>query len=272
MKKCCVLIPYYDSGTSLLDSILSIDVNFITPDVVVVDDGSSQISARNIIPGYTGPINIKLIELPINQGIEHALNAGLLFCKGRYQYIARLDCGDLCKNKRIEQQVKYLDGDLECFLIGAWADYVNKSGDILFTLQQPVAHIDILKKMYLNSAFIHPAVMFRSTILDEVGLYPLAYPAAEDYAFFYKVVRKLKSGNLPEILLDYEVDPGSISSIKRKKQIESRIKVIIHNFDFSLLAFYGLARSVLLWLAPRNTIVALKAFAYKHSRINRDLP
>lgn len=125
-------------------------------------------------------------------------------------------------------------------------------------MQHP-SDFDIIKrKMYLNSTFSHPSVMFRSLLLDTIGYYPVDAPAAEDYAFFFKIIKKHKASNIQESLVDYIVEPNSISTKKRKTQIKSRILVILRNFEFNLYAIYGLVRSVLLFFTSRRLTVFLK--------------
>ncbi|MGH9878990.1 MAG: glycosyltransferase family 2 protein, partial [Nitrososphaerales archaeon] len=74
MKKCCVIIPYYNAGASLLDSINSIDYDSVAPEVIVVDDGSTNQKAETILNLYDGPLTVRLIQFDKNYGIEHALN------------------------------------------------------------------------------------------------------------------------------------------------------------------------------------------------------
>lgn len=262
MKKCCVLIPYYNAGDSLLNSINSIDFSADEPEVLVVDDGSPTISASEILNRYEGPLRIHLVTLERNRGIEFALNAGLEWCSDKYEYIARLDCGDLCKGERISKQIFFLDENPQVMMVGAWVDYVNMKGERLFTHKPPVSYESIRKQMFINSTFVHPAVMLRSSFMNAVGKYPTEYPAAEDYALFFEIAERFPVRNIPEVLLDYEVDPSSISSTKRKRQIRSRIAVILKHFDFSLYAFYGLARSILLLYTSRRFIIFINRFRF----------
>ena len=112
--------------------------------------------------------------------------------------------------------------------------------------------------MYLNSVFLHPSVMFSSSVLTETKHYPLNYFAAEDYAFFFKIIKMHKSENYPEILMDYLVDKNSISSKFRKQQVKSRIKVILQNFYCGIYPIYGIIRSVILLFYSRETINFIK--------------
>lgn len=260
MKKCCVLIPYFNAGQSLLDAIESIDYDHVAPDIIVVDDGSERLKASNILSQYLGPLRIQLLELEKNQGIEYALNHGLSSVGRDYELIARLDCGDICKNNRFKKQIEFLDSNPECFLLGSWVDFTDMKGQKLYTVKHSSNFDLIKKKMFLNATFTHPTVIFRSQVLDSVGLYPTDAPAAEDYAYFFKIIQKHRATNIQESLVSCTIDPDGISTKKRKIQIRSRMSVIIKNFSVNRYAIYGLFRSALLLYTPRSFTVFLKTF------------
>ncbi|EPJ96494.1 glycosyltransferase [Pseudomonas psychrophila] len=260
MKKCCVLIPYYNAGDTLLSAINSIDYDYLHPDVIIVDDGSQITKAADVLKEYIGPLNIILLEMDSNKGIEHALNYGLSLHGRDYELVARLDCGDLCKNNRFSKQVKFLDENPDCYLVGSWVDFTDMDGRKLYTVEHPSDFESIKKLMFINTTFTHPTVIFRSNILDSVGFYPTDTPAAEDYAYFFKIIKKHKASNIKESLVNCTIDPHGISTIKRKRQIKSRILVIAHNFSINKYAVYGIIRSALLLYTPRGFTVFLKTF------------
>jgi len=262
MSTLCVLIPYFNDGNSLINSIESIDYHHIKPDVIVIDDGSEKITASHILKAYAGALDVKLLTLDINMGIEHALNKGITSFGKNYHYIARLDCGDTCKSHRFEKQIRYMQNNPDCFLLGSWVDFTDMTGNFLYTLKQPGTQKNIKRSMFLNSAFTHPSVIFKSEILHSVGLYPTDRPAAEDYAFFFKIIKHHDAHNLQESLVSCTINPNGISTVKRKIQIRSRIRIIKENFDFSLPAFYGLARSFALLYTPRGFTVFIKKLLF----------
>lgn len=263
MKKCCVLIPYYNAGESLLESIESIDYEYIKPDVIVVDDGSLVTKASTVLLKYEGPLTIKLLELEKNKGIEHALNHGLSTYAKDYEFIARLDCGDICQNNRFEKQVKYLEDNKSCYLIGSWVDFTDMDRNHLYTVKHPSNYDSIKNLMFLNATFTHPTVIFRNDVVESVGLYPTNYPAAEDYAYFFSIIKKHPASNIEESLVACTIDPNGISTKKRKTQIKSRLSVIIKNFTFNQYSVYGLFRSAVLLYTPRSFTVYLKQILKK---------
>ena len=232
MKKAevAVLIPHYNNPQDLEKSILSINEQ-INVDIVVVDDGSKTKPNEDYLVSNYKNGTVFFVSLQQNQGIEYALNKGLQVIQDKgYKYIGRLDCGDLCQKNRFQKQLDYLNNNPETYLLGTWVNIVDESFKFLYVLKHPTSYDDIIKKMYYNSMFVHPSVVFRTEVLDEIGYYPTNYKAAEDYAFFFNIIKKFKSENYPEPLLDYVIDPKSISSTKRKLQVKSRIRVVLSNF------------------------------------------
>ncbi|MDG2172511.1 MAG: glycosyl transferase family 2, partial [Flavobacteriaceae bacterium] len=157
----------------------------------------------------------------------------------------------------------YLKKNPEVKLLGTWARVIDEKGKYLFNLKHPIKYKKIKKLVYLNSVFLHPSVMFSTSVLREVKQYPLNYFAAEDYAFFFKIIKKYKSENYPEILMDYMVDENSISSKFRKQQVISRIKVISKNFYFGIYPIYGIIRSVILLFYSREISNFIKTKSQK---------
>lgn len=254
-----VLIPHYNNNDKLLQSILSIKED-IQVDVLVVDDGSAKTPDLNHIQDKYKNGSVFMEILHRNKGIEHALNKGLEFIeKSHYKYIARLDCGDLNLKNKYTKQYKYLEQNPDTYLLGTWADIVDENGKLVYQLKHPCTYRKIKNRMFINSMFVHPTVMYRTKVLSIIGKYPFSYEAAEDYAFFFRIIKKLKAENYPESLLKYEMNPNSISSIKRKKQILNRIKIIWDNFYFGLYPLYGLTRNIIIYILPPNFINYLKA-------------
>ncbi|MDR9399965.1 MAG: glycosyltransferase [Psychroflexus sp.] len=254
------MIPHYNNLGGLKDSIKSIDES-INADIVIVDDGSKIKPQKKDIEYSHG--NIFIIKLPQNAGIEHALNTGLSFIKKQgYEFTGRLDCGDLCKKNRFKKQINYLRKHKKIVLVGGWVNVIDSKGHKKYITKHPSKHKEISKKMYLNSMFVHPSVLFKTSILDKIGVYPTHYKAAEDYAFFFNVVKKFKTANLEEVLIDYIIDDNSISSQKRKIQVKSRIRVILNHFYLGYYPIYGLIRNIILLSMSRNMSTALKKLFY----------
>lgn len=254
MSDIAVLIPYFNHPHRLEKSLSSISGDEIV-DVVIVDDGSWEkpnlIDLKN---KYNNIHSIDIITFEKNRGLSHALNYGLEFIlsKGTYKYIARLDVGDECSADRFKVQRSYLENNPDVYLIGSNAVMVDENGKELYIRKYPESYDEIKKNMFIFSSFMHPTVMFRSEALATVGFYPIL--VCQDYAFFFKFIRKFKAANLKNVLLKYELNPGGITYDRyRKLQLEG-LKVIWTNFQVKYIKYIltgTLKRIICIILGPK---------------------
>lgn len=255
-----ILIPYYNSMPSLLASLGSV-LPSERCDVLIVDDGSpvqpvDEDAARG---AWHADGDLHILRQPINGGIEKALNSGLDWIIDRdYTYIARLDCGDRNIGDRIAKQEAFLDNHPDVLLVGGAALFFDLEGNPEFVYRLPTTAAGIAAMMWRNSAFMHPAVMFRASAVALVGHYPYDYPAAEDYAYFWRFMHAGPVANLPDVLIEYELDPGGISLSKRRTQLTSRLKVQREHSDGSWRARVGIVRTTVLLRAPYGPMFKLK--------------
>jgi len=249
-SKILVLIPHFNNPKGLAIAINSIQEDFkIT--VLVVDDGSKEDKIEETLLKNEASSNVDIVIecLPNNKGIEHALNYGLeYFLQNEFQFLARLDCGDVCLPQRFFKQQKFLYDQPSIDLVGSNVSFFRQNGDTLFTLKLPSTDKEIRNKMYINAMIIHPTFFMRREVVENIKQYPTQYEAAEDYAFLFLVLKKHKVANLTEILVKCELSPIGISALKRKKQLKNRVTLIKKHFHWGMYPIYGLMRNyIILW-------------------------
>ena len=261
MSNIIILIPHFNNLSGLQKTIGSI-IEKSMPDILVIDDGSKEKLVTSSIK-YSGKVFFKFLKT--NSGIGTALNIGLDFAIAKkYEYTGRLDCGDLCHVNKFTKQLNYLSKNKEIKLLGSWARIVDDNGVFMYNLKHPVDYETIQRKMYQNSMFIHPTVVIRTEIIPKTGKYPFKYRrAAQDYAFFFNIIRQFKSENYPEILLDYMMTKNSISHKNRKLQVYHRIRILIDNFYFGLTPIYSIIRNLILLTVPVKILTFIKLKTYK---------
>src|SRR6478609_6630049 len=231
MNKVIILIPYYNNYEGLLKSLRSINPSEEV-DVMIVDDGSVNKFDQSIVLSNFKAKGVMFFEyLKSNKGIETALNSGLkIILEKGYKYIARLDCGDVCLGKRFTIQKAFLEENPDIKIVGSNVLAVDTDDTFLYSINLPLTDKDIKNKMYLNAMLIHPTILFSASILHTIGLYPLNYKSAEDYAFFFAISKRYKMANIQEYLTQIEINENGISVNKRKQQVKCRIRIIKENF------------------------------------------
>lgn len=263
-KRIIITLPHFNNEKGLLKTVSSINEK-ITIDIIVVDDGSSHSLNEAAIKSIYKNGQVFFKYLNKNSGVGIAANACLDFAKqSKYDLIARLDAGDICYKDKFTKQLNYLEKNPEIKLLGTWARVLDSEGNYLYDLKHPTDYKTIKQKMFLNSTFLNPSVMFYSDILRKVGGYPYKYRrAAQDYAFFFKIIKHYKAENYPEILLDYVVSENSISKANRKLQVYNRIRIVFDNFYFGYLPVYSIIRNLALLIVPFNILTLIKLKVYK---------
>ncbi len=259
-----VLIPHFNNLSGLRTSIQSIYSNY-KPLILIVDDGSAdelkpQLDDLQAFTNY----KIKLILLHNNYGIENALNTGLVSIERENLalYVARLDCGDTMDKNRIDLQIDLLNKNSDISLVGSDVEF-RSNGKKQFRLRFPSNYKKIRNWMFLKVCFIHPAVMFRLSVIETVGPYPTEYPAAEDYAFFMRIIKHFKTASIPQVLTYVENNTKGISISNRSIQLRSRMKVVLEYKSLSPYWVLGYIKLLLLLVLPSKIIFSIKRLFLK---------
>lgn len=254
-----LLIPCYNNLNGLAVSLKSISYPVDKFEVLIIDDGSEVPVTQEKLQVDPAMV-INIIRLDHNQGIVQALNTGLATLQSRtnLKYIARLDAGDTCDKQRFQKQVNYLDQHKEIALLASWARFQHSTSVQGYDYITKITHEEIVKEMHRKCSFIHPSVMFRREILDHIGFYPSNYPHAEDYAFFWKIMKHYKGAVLPEKLVQIAYSDANVSSENYTRQLQSRKKIVKDFGDNWLSKWIGIGLLNLKLIIPRKIIQRLK--------------
>ena len=145
------LIPAWNPGTALQQTLDSIARQDIEVDIYVVDDGSQPALCLN---DEVNGKPIHLIRLCRNRGITEALNRGLeQILEKPYRYVSRHDCGDLDHPDRLRLQQQYLDTHPEVALVGSSVTFEDSKGKRRFDFRAPTDQQQIQR----HEADISPA-------------------------------------------------------------------------------------------------------------------
>ncbi len=256
-----VLLPHYNNIEGLDATLQSLTTEAEDFTVIIIDDGSdNQKQVETLVQSYKKQLHITLIKQPICLGVTKTLNNGLTYIlkQKHFIYIARIDAGDRCINNRFKKQLEAFKLDSNLGIVSSWVTFVDTSNTFLFNFKPPTTYKKIKQNIYKYNPFVHPAVMYKSEVVETIGMYPENYPALEDHAYFFKMIKQYKAKILPQFLLEYEVNPKSISALKRKEQTKSRIKLFLNNYNFTFTATVGLIRAFITNIIPQKTMLYFK--------------
>lgn len=158
-------------------------------ELVVVNDGSEDATAAILASAADVDSRIRVLSNP-RRSLVGALNHGLAAC--RAPLVARMDGDDISHPWRLAQQVEFLQSSPECGLVTCSFRHFPreelKVGMLAYEAWQNslVDHDRVMADLFVESPFVHPAVMFRRETVEAVGGYhDTGWP--EDYDLWLRL-------------------------------------------------------------------------------------
>jgi GT2 family glycosyltransferase len=244
-----VLTAVYRDQEGLNRTLATLPDEPVELDIFVVDDGSDP---PIYLPLIDKPnVRVKLIRLKENRGAAAARNVGLkeILTRG-YKYVAVLDAGDIALPGRFSKTIDFLESHPDHAFVGGQIRFFSPLGEVAEAL--PTTFEAIRRAMHARVCFSHSAVTFRAEVLRQVGGYDERFVVAHDYELFWRILRSgYKAANLPEVIVQYYLDPKGLTVRKRRKQILNKLRVMWINFDpFLPESYLGIVKHSLLLAVP----------------------
>lgn len=193
---------YHGAIDRAVDSILA--QSFSDFEFIIYDDGSDADISEKIRSLKKRDDRIVVIGSDENQGLAFSLNQCLGRARGRY--IARMDADDISCPDRLMRERSFLEEHPLYDWCGCNARIYDEKGEWGHTVRPEIpAGNDYLK----YSPYIHPSVMYRAQILQDIGGYDDGRETlrCEDYEIFLRLYQSGYRGyNIQEELLLYYID------------------------------------------------------------------
>ena len=267
--KISVVMSVYNGEKHLRESIESIlNQTFTDFEFIIVNDGSTD-NSLEIIKSYDDE-RIKIINNEENIGLTKSLNKAIKQARG--VYIARQDADDISLSNRLELQFKFLEKHPEVALLGTGIYVIDENGD---EIEKRIMHPNPKRSLLKGNRFIHGSVMFRKSVIDELGAYNETLRYSQDYELWLRLSKEYDVRNLTVPLYKLRMHKSSILS--RKVEEQQMYAVLARK-----LAMNGIKEETLRDLQDNpplfyqtlnrsDKIMFHKAVAYNHAQ-NNDLP
>jgi len=233
---------------------------------IIIDDGSSD-KTREILKSLKDS-RIRLIFNEKNIGLTKSLNKALKLARG--EYIARQDGDDISLPQRFERQLEFLDKNPEIKVIGTFGYSIDKKGEILRKETFPVYPEEIKKNLIIKNPFLHPSILIKKEVLQEVGGYNEKFTTTQDYELWFRILKVSKGANLPLFLLKKRYLPNMISLKKENIQLRNTLflqRQAIKRGDYSKLCYIYLLRPYLSLNCPLFIKKFLRRYLLKSKNV-----
>jgi glycosyltransferase involved in cell wall biosynthesis len=232
MVKVSVIMPVFNGAVFLGEAIQSIlEQTFTNYEFIIINDGSTD-SSLDVIKSFNDP-RIKLIINPQNLGIILSLNKGLAISQG--EYIARMDCDDICYKDRLDKQVGFLDSHKNIGILACNVKIVDRSSKKTVYVKRPETNHQIKWRLLFDCPIMHPAVMFRKELVEKYGDYSSEYLHSEDYELWSRFSKYTEINQINEVLVILGKHDANIGSIYSKIQNNNQLAISYKNISHFLL-------------------------------------
>ncbi len=215
-----VIIPARNAQAYIHQALASVlSQTLVDFELIVIDNGSYDKTSQ-IVSSYALDARVRSLTC-VEGGLVGALNYGLSVAAAGL--VARMDADDIMMPDRLQKQYDYMRAHHDVVALGTQVEYMDDRGNIIDRASRfPETGAQINKTLLKYCCLCHPTVMMRKDVIQSIGGYRAAFPAAEDFDLWLRLIEKFEIANLPDVLLRYRVHAGQVSKEKVWTQRLSR--------------------------------------------------
>lgn len=224
--KVSIIMPAYKNAEYLAEALASIQAqDFQDWELIVINDGSPDNTSEILQAAANSDARIKTITHQTNLGLVPSLNEGLAIAQG--EFIARLDGDDFWTDRsKLTKQVEFLKKHPDHALVGTQGKAVDENGVDLFLLTFPQADADIRQEILRHNCFIHSSVVFRASVVRELGGYSNTEGHVEDYELWLNLGLKQRFAVLPDQGVAYRINSQGLTQTRTVPQWQAFINLM----------------------------------------------
>jgi teichuronic acid biosynthesis glycosyltransferase TuaG len=204
-----VVTPAWNATSTLAETVASVQAQTRADwEMLIVDDGSTDGTRVLAEALAAGDARIRVLGWTGRQGAAAARNAGIRAARGRV--VAFLDADDLWRPEKLAVQIGYMEATGAAFTFAS-VRRIDAAGRSLGAIPVParVDHARLLKGNVLPC---------QTAAYDRLHYGPVEMPPLarrQDYGLWLTLLaRGGEAHGLPEVLADWRMRPGSLSSNK----------------------------------------------------------
>jgi acetyltransferase-like isoleucine patch superfamily enzyme/glycosyltransferase involved in cell wall biosynthesis len=211
------LMPVKNGMPYLSETLASIEAQTYTDwEIIVWDNGSTDGTIEELHKWIPAKLPGKVItDEPMSLG--DSLARLVEVCES--EFCVRIDADDINMPDRLEKQIAFMQDHPEVAVAGSQAKIIDSNGSLVGTSYEvPTCNSDIVNLMLVRNSLAHPTVIFRRSIILEIGNY--RHQASwkgvniEDYDLWLRVSANGHNlANLDASLLHYRVHAKSTTQI-----------------------------------------------------------
>lgn len=242
MKRVSVVIPAFNCGDSIQETLSSVISEIGEDDEIIVIDDASTDNTGAVVNGLNCP-KIRYFCLENNSGgPARPRNEGIKVSEGRY--IALFDSDDIMLSGKLEKAVRLFEEHQDLGLVFSDFGSMDESGNVLESnFLNKYDFVNLLKSLCVGGSikicnrdalrqlakanFIGTSgVVIPRSVFDAVGFFDESLANGDDYDMWMRIAREFPLGFIDSIYHYYRIGQRSISSAGARRLAPARIKVL----------------------------------------------
>ena len=205
-----IIVPCYNAASSIERTLLAVSQQtFKDFEVIVINDGSEDLSLQLINNFISKDPRIKLLNLTQNQGLSNARNLGLDYSSGKY--ICFLDSDDWWPSNKLEVFKKHFNKGYDFLFSDYTRVYENTKKEVYVKVKKEIKYEDLL----MFNPIPLSSVSFDSEKFGMIKFREIKL--SEDWIYWLDLFKnKIRPLGINKNLMFYNVEPNSLSSNKLK--------------------------------------------------------
>ena len=243
-----IITPSMNHAAFIEEAIQSIITqNYPKIEYIVMDGGSTD-GTIDILKKYSD----KLIwHSEVDQSLYDAVNKGWELSKG--EYLGYLNCDDLLCPGAVTTLVQYLSDNRNIPFVYGDFYRIDQRGNIIETYKAREPDLNALLR---NGNFIFSgSMLFRRSLLGEIGWMDLSYKYSADYDFCVRIAKKFPMAHISQPIAMFRMHSDSKSQNSKWKMWQETVDISYRHSGkhyFSLHSRYWLDR--LLHFIPKSIL------------------
>lgn len=213
-----VAIPNFDGGKYLYETLLSLELQIVKPDEIIVSDNHSTDNSLEIIDLFPS-LNIKVVQPP--RFLTMSENWNFVASQTTADWFFLLSNDDLLRNTAIKKLKEIIVSVSQSVgVISFKSEIINEDSKLILG-KYPIGKSKVREQyefLKRNIRFLHinaASVAIKRISWAEVGKFPTEYSVLHDLVFYQRVILKYEILECREVLGRYRIYENRPSSSAR---------------------------------------------------------
>lgn len=207
-----VIVPCHNAAGYIEDTLDSVLAQTLPPQVVVVDDGSTDETAT-ILRSYADRVRVLRHDGGSNRGVAESRNLGIATTTS--PYLAFLDADDLWHPGKLALEAQVLDEHPEVGVVVSGCRAIDARNEYLYDFPPfpSLSDHDLPAALLLDCFIQTPGqVLIRRSVLETVGVFDPELTAAEDHDLWVRLAERTRFMFLTDRTVSYRKHSASLSN------------------------------------------------------------